>query len=129
MSRVMHFEIHATKPQALIDFYSALFGWTFQHFPGGQDYWLITPGPDGSPGINGGLVPRRGAAPAHGAPVGAFVCTVAVDALDPHVEKSLTLGASIALPKMAIPGVGWLAYIIDPDGNILGIIQPDMSAA
>ena len=62
MSRVMHFEIHATKPQALIDFYSALFGWTFRKFDP-MEYWTITTGPDGTPGINGGLVPRRGAAP------------------------------------------------------------------
>ena len=26
---VVHFEIHATEPQALIDFYRQLLGWTF----------------------------------------------------------------------------------------------------
>ena len=29
MSRVMHFEIHASDPQRLADFYSGLLGWTF----------------------------------------------------------------------------------------------------
>jgi hypothetical protein len=38
------------------------------------------------------------------------------------------LGAEIALPKMPIPGVGWLGYIKDPDGNVLGLMQPDVSA-
>jgi len=27
---VVHFEIHASEPQKLIDFYSALLGWQFQ---------------------------------------------------------------------------------------------------
>jgi predicted enzyme related to lactoylglutathione lyase len=29
---------------------------------------------------------------------------------------------------MPIPGIGWLAYIKDLDGNILGIMNPDPSA-
>jgi predicted enzyme related to lactoylglutathione lyase len=37
-------------------------------------------------------------------------------------------GGSLALPKMAVPGIGWLAYIKDPDGNILGIMQMDSGA-
>ena len=27
-----------------------------------------------------------------------------------------------------IPGIGYLAYIEDPEGNIVGLMQPDMSA-
>jgi hypothetical protein len=27
-----------------------------------------------------------------------------------------------------VPGVGWLAYVKDPDGNICGIMQADSSA-
>ena len=128
MSRVVHFEIHATQPQLVIDFYSALLGWSFQKY-GPMDYWLIVTGPDGTPGINGGLVPRRGVAPAEGQAVNAYVCTVGVDAVDALVAKSLTLGGTIAVPKMAIPGVGWLAYIKDPDGNLLGLMQSDEQAA
>jgi hypothetical protein len=128
MSRVLHFEVHASQPQLLIDFYSALLGWSFQKY-GPMDYWLIVTGPDGQPGINGGLMPRRGAAPTDGQAVNAFVCTVGVDAVDAVVAKSLALGATIALPRMPVPGVGWLAYIKDPDGNILGLLQPDEKAA
>jgi predicted enzyme related to lactoylglutathione lyase len=29
---------------------------------------------------------------------------------------------------MPIPGVGWLAYVKDLDGNILGIMQNDPAA-
>jgi predicted enzyme related to lactoylglutathione lyase len=33
------------------------------------------------------------------------------------------------LPKMAVPGVGWMAYCKDPEGHIFGIMQPDAAAA
>ena len=45
------------------------------------------------------------------------------------VSQALDLGATLALPKMPIPGMGWLAYIKDPDGNLLGLMEPDEKAA
>jgi predicted enzyme related to lactoylglutathione lyase len=30
---------------------------------------------------------------------------------------------------MPVPGVGWLAYAKDPDGNIFGMMQNDASAS
>ena len=37
---VVHFEIHASEPQQLIDFYSDLLGWGFTQF-GDMPYWSI----------------------------------------------------------------------------------------
>jgi predicted enzyme related to lactoylglutathione lyase len=130
MSRPMHFEIQASKPQALIDFYSALFGWSFNKWEGG-DYWLIHTGPDDQPGINGGLLPRRGPPPENMAAVNAFVITVDVDKLDDKLAKvdSIGGGGVVCVPKMAVPGIGWLAYVKDPDGNIFGMMQADTHAA
>ena len=128
MSRVIHFEIHAEKPDRAISFYSGLFGWQFNKWEGPTPYWLITSGPEGQPGINGGLVPRRGPSPTQGQPVSSYVCTVGVDNLDAVLSKLPTMGGKIALPKMPIPGVGWLAYAIDPEGNTFGMMQPDAGA-
>lgn len=127
MSRVVHFEIHATEPQKVAGFYAALFGWKVQQW-GDQPYWLFDTGTPDQPGINGGLVPRRGAAPVEGQAVNAFVCTVDVAAVDDITQRAVSLGGAIAVPKMPIPGIGWLAYIKDPDGNILGVMQADTSA-
>ncbi len=44
MPRVVHFEIHATDPEALVAFYSGLFGWSFTRAEG-MEYWLIETGP------------------------------------------------------------------------------------
>ncbi|MDB5755847.1 MAG: glyoxalase [Massilia sp.] len=130
MSRPMHFEIQASNPQALIDFYSSLFGWSFNKWEGG-DYWLIHTGPDDQPGINGGLLPRRGPPPENMAAVNAFVITVDVDKLDDKLAKvdSIGGGGVVCVPKMAVPGIGWLAYVKDPDGNIFGMMQADTHAA
>lgn len=127
MSRVIHFEIHASEPEALIDFYSALFGWTFSKQEA-MDYWLVDTGPADQPGINGGLVRRPVAGPADSQAVNAFVCTMQVDSLDETLAANARLGGVVALPKMPVPGVGWLAYVKDPDGNILGLLQPDEAA-
>ncbi len=128
MSRAVHFEIHASNPQALIDFYGGLFGWTFNKWEGG-DYWMITTGADDKPGINGGLMPRRGDVPQPLAAVNAFVITVDVDDVDTVVDGARRAGGTVALPKMPVPGIGWLAYLKDPDGNIFGAMQADREAA
>jgi predicted enzyme related to lactoylglutathione lyase len=124
MSRAVHFEIHASDPRAAIEFYSKLFGWTFNKWEGG-DYWMIHTGPDERPGINGGLLPRRGDLPQAMAAVNAFVITVDVDDIDAMIARA----GNIVLPKMPVPGIGWLAYAKDPDGNIFGMMQADITAA
>ena len=72
---------------------------------------------------------RRGAAPADGQPVNAYVCTVGVASLDDHIAKAEAAGATVAVPKMAIKGVGWIAYCKDTEGNIFGMMQEDEHAA
>jgi predicted enzyme related to lactoylglutathione lyase len=136
MSRVVHFEIHAENPERAVSFYKDLFGWTFTKWDGPMEYWMIltasehgrTTGDKPAEGINGGLVRRRGPAPMPGQAVNAYCCTVDVANLDASLTKAQSLSATIAVPKMAIPGVGWLAYIIDTEGNILGMMQNDPAA-
>ncbi|HRA21534.1 MAG TPA: VOC family protein [Anaerolineae bacterium] len=128
-SRPVHFEIHAVDPERMAAFYSELFGWTIQKWEGPMEYWMVMTGAEGELGINGGLMRRMGAAPADGAPVSAFVCTVGVEDCDASVAKAVALGGSVAMPKGPIPGMGWLAYIKDLDGNILGVMQSDEAAA
>lgn len=126
MPRVVHFEVHADDPERAIRFYSTLFGWTFQSWGGPMDYWLITTGPDDQPGINGGMVRRMGAI--DGQAVIAYVCTIDVASVDESLEKAVSLGGQVALPKMPVPGIGWMAYAKDSEGNIFGVMQNDPSA-
>ena len=129
MSRVFHFEVHASDPERTMNFYTQLFGWRFEEWGPSGTYWRIKTGPVDQPGIDGGVVPRRGAPPAEGQAVNAFVCTVDVANAAESLAKAIALGGSEALPVMAIPGVGWLAYAKDPEGTIFGMMQRDTSAA
>ena len=61
-------------------------------------------------------------------PVNAFVCTTDVPSLDESLAKAVELGGGIALPKMPVPGIGWLAYFKDTEGSLFGLMQPDPGA-
>ena len=128
MPRVIHFEIHAEDPPRAVKFYSELLGWQFTKWEGPLDYFLIKTGEPGTPGIDGGLFKRMGPAPAAGQAVNAYVCTVDVSDVDAYAAKVGTLGGTIVVPKMPIPGVGWLTYAHDTEGNIFGMMQADQTA-
>jgi len=127
MPRVIHFEIHADKPERAIAFYRGLFGWSIEKF-GDQPYWLIKTGESGSPGIDGGLMPRRGPRPTDGQPMNGFPCTVDVPNLDASLEKATATGGRVVVPKMGVANVGWLAFCVDTEGNIFGMMQNDPNA-
>ena len=126
MPRVVHFEIHADNPQRAVKFYQAVLGWQFQKWDGPMDYWMVRTGPKEQPGIDGGLLQRQPGQ--SGNAVIAYVCTVDVPSVDEYVNKATTAGGTVALPKMPIPGVGWLAYCKDTEGNIFGMMQMDPAA-
>jgi uncharacterized protein len=128
MPRVVHFEIHGSDPERLVAFYGDLFTWQITKWEGPMDYWLVQTG-TGEPGIDGAILRRMGGAPAAGQAVNAYVCTVDVPDLDETLARAGRLGAEVALARMAVPGIGWLAYIRDPDENILGLMQSDPTAA
>jgi predicted enzyme related to lactoylglutathione lyase len=125
MPRPVHFEIHAGDPERAVAFYTAVFGWKFERW-GEIPYWVISTG-DGD-GIDGGLVPRVGPAPEESAPVHGFVNTIDVADLDRALDAVIEAGGSLALPKNPVPGVGWLAYVKDTEGNIFGMLQSDPAA-
>jgi uncharacterized protein len=128
MPRVVHFEIHAADPERARLFYGHVFDWDPQQWED-QPYWLITTGAEGTRGIDGAMLPRRGPEPERSQPVNAFVCTIDVEDLDATVERAMDAGGAIAMPRMAVPGVGYLAYLNDTEGNIFGVLQPDDAAA
>jgi predicted enzyme related to lactoylglutathione lyase len=105
-------------------FYGTVFGWTFSKFgPDEEPYWLTTTGPDGEPGINGGLMMR------HPGMQPGTVNTMGVESVDKAVETIKAAGGSIAMEKMAVPGMGWVAYATDLEGTLFGVFQMDSSAA
>lgn len=125
MGRPIHFEIHGSDPEALVRYYGELLGWKANRW-GAEPYWLVETGE--GPGINGAITQRRGPALAAGAPVMGAVMISAVEDIDAAFARGQQLGGTAALPKMAVPGMGWSAYLCDPDGNVFGLFQEDAEA-
>ena len=122
MSRVIHFEVPADDPQRLIKFYEKVFGWRIEKWDGPMEYWLVMTGSEDDPGIDGGLAKRTD-------PEVGVEITVDVADLDQAIAGVESHGGEVIRPKGAVPGVGWLAYIKDTEGNILGMMESDPDAA
>jgi hypothetical protein len=128
MGAVRTFEIHTGNQPASAAFYEAAFGWTFvEHTFGDVTYWEIRTGAED--GATGRMIRRAGPKPDAGAPVMGAVITVDVTDIDAALEAGLGAGGETALPKFALPGIGWVGYLKDPDGNVVGLFQPDGDAA
>ena len=123
MARVVHFEIHTEDPERAVKFYTNTFNCQIQKWDGPADYWLIKTGDDSERGIDGGLLRRQW--PIGGDAVISYVCTVDVPSLDASLNTIQANGGQTVMPKMGVPGVGWLAYCKDTEGNIFGVMQPD----
>ncbi len=115
MPRVIHFEVSADDPERASKFYKNVFGWNIQKWGGPKDYWLVSTGADTQPGINGGLFKREG-------PVN-YVNTVRVDSVDQYVSKVEAGGGRVVVPKMTLPGIGYLVYCQDTEQNVFGMIE------
>ncbi|MGH8337904.1 MAG: VOC family protein, partial [Gammaproteobacteria bacterium] len=115
-NRIVHFEIPADQPEALTGFYGSLFGWKFQKAPHpGPEYWLCHTG-SGEPGINGAVMQRQDAKQP-------WMNYVDVASIDRTIEEAVKLGAHVAMPKTPVPGVGAVAAITDPQGNLCGLFE------
>lgn len=122
MPRPIHFEISADDPERVLSFYNQVFGWTASKWDGPIEYWLIKTGDDITPGINGGLMRRLD-------PSDSTVNTISVPSVDDYLAKVTSAGGGVEMPKMAIPGIGYIAYCKDCEGNVFGIMQADPEAA
>ncbi len=123
-------------PKKIADFYTKVFGWKIEEWiPEGVEkmkdenrYWMVTTGDGKEPGINGGLMFRKGEKPKDMQAVNSYVCTVDVKNLDEKIMDVQKEGGELNIPKMPVKGMGWLAYCKDPDGNIFGMMEMDKNA-
>jgi uncharacterized protein len=126
---VAHFEIYANDLDKLEQFYTSLFDWTVERVPG-MDYRFIKTVetdekgmPTQTGGINGGMLKR---------PAGyedrAWINYVNVASLEASINQAQKLGAKVMKGKSAVPGMGWFAMLIDPQGNPFALWQADSNA-
>ena len=120
MSKIVHFEIPVDDPDRASAFYSDVLGWTVSRW-GEEPYWLVTAGGEDEPGANGALIARGGN---HTQPV---VVAGVVD-VDATLAAAQAHGATVVQEKLPVPGMGWSAYLRDPEGNVVGVFQIDAQA-
>ena len=58
----------------------------------------------------------------------AVIDTIDVSSVDICVKKVQENGGEIVQPKTAVPGVNYVAYFKDTEGNLFGIMGIDESA-
>lgn len=121
MPKVVHFEIPVDDPERAAAFYDEVLGWTATRY-GQEPYWLVRAGEDEEPGASGALVGRE---ELHQAPV----VIAGVSDIDDVLGRVQKAGGAVIQGKRPIPGMGWSAYIRDPEGNTVGFFQQDSGAA
>ena len=123
MDSVVHFEIPAKDVKRASGFYTKVFGWSFNQFPG-FEYWSVgttasdTNGMPTSPGaINGGMGKKGEMAP------DSVTITISVPDIDAALDSIKKLGGKQSGKKMPVGDMGWSAYFVDTEGNLIGLWQ------
>jgi predicted enzyme related to lactoylglutathione lyase len=98
-------------------FYTALFDWKLEEFPG-MDYTIIKVGE----GTGGGMIKK----PDPGIP-DMWLPYILVDDVKASTQKARALGATIAKDLTEVPGRGWFSVIVDPNGAAFALWQPKMT--
>ena len=124
---IVHFEIPAEDIEKLAKFYKDLFGWSMNKYPGPTTYYLVGTVPVDEktmtptrPGVNGGMYVKKNATSPD---LAIAINYISVESVEQYSKKVTALGGKILVPKMEIPGIGWWALAVDPEGNKFGMLE------
>ena len=110
----VHLELTTPDLTTAKEFYSGMFGWSFEDMPMGPDsiYSVFRP----SEGPGGGLMTMAGA------PTG-WLAYVGVEDAKKATDKARSLGAHVIRDCQEVPGMGWFSILVDPTGASIAIWQ------
>ncbi len=100
--------------EGLIDFYSALFGWTFDVEAPETGFYSIARH-DGKAVLGIGEQPDG---------QGRWVTYFSTPDIERTVERAKANGGQVFFPPMQVMDVGWMALVMDPTGAVYGLWQP-----
>jgi predicted enzyme related to lactoylglutathione lyase len=115
--QIVHIEIPADDTATGREFWSSLFGWTFQSYPGPSEYWMTRISEQTGAAISNAESGKRGTRPYFD-----------VDDINAGVARVKELGGEAGDP-MPVPNMGWFSTCTDPHGNEFGLWQSDWSAS
>jgi predicted enzyme related to lactoylglutathione lyase len=103
----------AEQRQGVMDFYTSLYGWTWDVGAEEMGYYSIA-------NHNGEAVMGLGQGPGG---TGAMTPYFLTDDIDASAAKASSLGGTVVMGPMVVPGAGSMAILIDPTGAIHGLWQ------
>ena len=126
---VIHFEIASKDPDALAGFFREAFDWTMDQtmYPEGgagiPKYIVVKPTGEDMPagfGINGGF----GEAPE--GYDGHVTFYIRVDDVEAALAKVESLGGKRMMGPQQVPNGPMIGLFSDPQGNVIGVVDPQM---
>ncbi|HZQ65511.1 MAG TPA: VOC family protein [Gaiellaceae bacterium] len=114
--KIVHTEIPADDTGESQRFWSSLFGWQFQSFPGPSEYHMAQIGEQQGVAITNMEPGKRGTR-----------SYFDVDDITAGAARVRELGGESSEP-MPVPKMGWFTTCTDPQGNEFGLWQNDESA-
>lgn len=135
MPTIVHFEIPSDNIERAKKFYSELFGWKIEKWPGtgngeltsaatGQpmEYWMVTTTDDkGNKALGGGMMKRQ-MSEHH------ITNYIGVRSVDEYSVKVKNLGGKVVAAKHAVPGMGYFALCLDTENNSFAIWESNENA-
>jgi predicted enzyme related to lactoylglutathione lyase len=111
----VHLELNTPDLPKAKEFYSSLFGWSFEDMPMGPGMTYSTFKPASGPG--GGMMTVEGAPTM-------WLAYVGVKDIHADTEKAVSLGAKVIRGPQEVPGHGWMTILLDPAGAAIALWQP-----
>jgi len=114
----VHVELNTPDPEKAKAFYSKLFDWQLEDVPDTAvstgSYTMVKVGA----GTGGGIMKQ-----VPGGPSG-WLAYVQVDDMHAATRKAKSLGGKVMKDVTEVMGMGWLSFIQDPTGAVLGLWKP-----
>ena len=111
----VHVELNTSDPEKAKAFYSKLFQWQLEDIPNpavpSNAYTLIKVGS----GTGGGIMKQIPDGPS------GWLAYVEVDDIHAATQKAKSLGGKVMKDVTEVMGMGWLSFIEDPTGAVLGL--------
>ncbi len=102
--------------EAAARFYTDLFGWAYD--ASGAEYGFYHMARvGGRPAAGIGQMPEGAGMPS------AWTVYFATDDVHATAEHAAALGATVTMPPMEVPAMGWMAIVLDPAGAAFGLWQ------
>ena len=118
--KIVHWELMGPDGDKLTKFYSDLFDWNPQAYPGFDSYNGVTAD---EAGLGGAVGQGDENMPNY------MTFYVEVESIDEHLAKVASAGGQTVVPRTVVPGMVTFAQFRDIAGNLVGLVESETPPA